>query len=318
MSMKNWIWVIIAIALASFLVGYGGKFKTSSLLGGSAAKKVAQQAVDYINKNLLQDSKAELEKVEEESGVYKFTLKVGNQEFDSYITKDGKYLFPQGLNLQEEVTTTTAPKKTCSDLKKEKKPLLEAFVVSRCPFGLQMQRVLDEIVKNIPELTSYIRVEYMGDIVDGKISSMHGEEEAQENLRQICLREEQPDKYWQYLDCHIKKGDVEPCLDKASVDISQLTNCMEDSNRGLSYAKEDFERQNKYGVTGSPTLVLNGEEVAEFDFGGRSAEAVKTLLCCGFTQQPSFCSQQLTTDQAAPSFSPTYSSQSKTQEGSCG
>jgi hypothetical protein len=33
-------------------------------------------------------------------------------------------------------------------------------------------------------------------VKNGKIASMHGDEEAKENLRQICIREEQKDKYW--------------------------------------------------------------------------------------------------------------------------
>ncbi len=196
------------------------------------------------------------------------------------------------------------------------KPLLEAFVVSKCPFGLQMQRILNEIVKNIPELAQYIKVEYMGEIVNGKIDAMHGEEEAQENLRQICIREEQSDKYWPYIDCHIKEGKVEECLSLAKVDTTKLTSCMNDAKKGLAYAQKDFDRQNTFNVTGSPTLILNEEGVSEMGFGGRTAEAVKTVLCCGFKNKPSFCDKALTTEQAATSFSPTYSS-NNTSSGSC-
>jgi len=42
------------------------------------------------------------------------------------------------------------------------------------------------------------------DPVNNTIKSMHGAAEAQENLRQICIREEQSGKYWDYVRCYIE------------------------------------------------------------------------------------------------------------------
>lgn len=318
MSKTNWKYIIVALIIASFILSYSGGFKSINLYNTKEAKVL--KAIDFINKNLLQDATATVGAITEESGVYKFELTIGEQKYFSYLTKDGKILFPQGISLTTEQeagkTSEETSKKTCEELKKTDKPLLEAFVVSKCPFGLQMQRILNEIIKNIPQLAQYIKVEYMGEIVNGKIDSMHGEEEAQENLRQICLREEQLDKYWPYLDCHIKAGKVDECLTSAKVDNQKLTSCMSDAKRGIAYAQKDFERQNKFNVTGSPTLILNEESVSEMNFGGRTAEAVKTVICCGFKNKPAFCETKLTTDQAATSFSETYS-QGTSNSGSC-
>jgi hypothetical protein len=148
---------------------------------------------------------------------------------------------------------------------------------------------------------------------------MHGNAEAQENLRQICIREEQPTKYWSYLSCFIKlTNSSESCLTEASVDKTSLNSCMTDSNKGLKYAQVDFNLADSFSVSGSPTLILNGESVSEFDFGGRTAEALKTVLCCGFNQEPSVCSQQLKTDQAATGFSPAYSTNATASSGTGG
>jgi len=84
----------------------------------------------------------------------------------------------------------------CANTTKSNKPLLDAFVVSRCPFGLQMQRIMDEMVNKLPQSKDYLKVRYIGSVANGTITSMHGNEEAQENLRQICIREEQPELYW--------------------------------------------------------------------------------------------------------------------------
>ncbi len=326
------ILIPVAIIIAGLLIA--GAFVYTNLVGpketaaekSSLAQQTAEKAIKYINDNpnLTGGGTASLISVLEDGSVYKIHLKIGEQEYDSYVSKDGKLLFPSAYDIGEQPKTETAPadetqqgKVTCEDLKKSDTPLFESFVVSNCPYGLQMQRILDEVVKNVPSLASNIKVEYIGSIEGGKITSMHGDEEAQENLRQICIREEEADKYWGYVDCHIQKGDVSGCLASVGVDTQKLNTCMSDASKGLKYAQEDFDSQNKYQVTGSPTLFLNGEKVSEFDFGGRTAEALKTLLCCGFNTQSDICSQKLTETQAATGLSTTYSQGSGSSSGSC-
>ena len=315
---------IVCLVLAGTLIySHFPGFETLEL----TKEDVVNKALAYINENLLSgDTKAtSTGEITEEKGLlkglYKFQVKIGEQEFSSYVTKDGEILFPQAINLEEKVAASQGENqgetpKTCEDIPKNDKPVLEAFVVSFCPFGTQMQRILAEIVKNIPELAENIKIEYMGQIQNEEISSMHGEEEAEENLIQICLREEQEEKFFNYLSCFLREGKTDKCLKEAGIDEEKLSQCMEDSSRGISYASEDFEAQNNYRVTGSPALILNVEEVSEFDFGGRTAEAVKTLLCCGFITEPEFCEKALSEEQAAAGFSETYSS-GESGSGAC-
>jgi len=323
MKKINTSFILIILMIAAFLIGYGSKNGISmGLFNNKKTEELAQKAVDFINQNYLALSEegATLNSVSEESGVYKFTMLIGDMEYTSYITKDGKILFPDGVPMETESRETTQVEpKTCEDLDKKDEPILEAFVVSQCPFGTQMQRVLNEIVKNIPELNNYIKVKYMGEIQNGKITAMHGDEEAQENLKQICIREEQKDKYWKYIDCYLKEGKSEECLSSASIVMVALEQCMQDESRGLKYAQADFDAQNEYSVTGSPTLILNKTNVSEFDFGGRTAEAVKTVICCGFNAAPEVCSQKLTEEQAAAGFSPSYGTENTSGgNASCG
>jgi len=278
----------------------------------SESEEIANKVLSYINENLVTPgSTATLVSVEEINGIYKVVTEYKGNKIPVYVTKDGSLLFAsQPFNTSQDL-----PKKreiiegesTCEDLPKSDTPKLEAFLVSYCPFGLQMQRILTEIVKEIPQLKDYVKVRYMGSIADGKIMSMHGEHEAQENLRQICIREEQGDKYWDYISCFIKDGNTTRCLNEAKINTEKLNACMQDRNRGLKYAQEDFDLQNKYSITGSPTLILNGEHVSEFDFGGRTADAVKTLLCCGFTEKPCYCERNLSTERIPVGFVENYS-----------
>lgn len=292
---------------------------------GVGVDQIAKDSVDYLNKNVLQQGQtAELVSATKESGVVKMKIKIGGNTYDSYATLDGKLLFPEAFTISPTATaqTNTPPAQTAvvtSDtVTKVEKTMLDAYVVSSCPFGLQMQRALYNAVKTVPSLANYVKVRYIGSISGDKTIAMHGEEEAREDERQICIREEQQDKYWSYVGCYMQKtagtsaggmpyGDTKTCQAAAGIDVAKLNSCMTDPNRMLKYAKEDFDLNTKYSVTGSPTLVLNGSVIDETSFGGRSANGIGKIICSSSTTPPSFCQDaQLSTDQAATSFSLTY------------
>ena len=97
---------ILTIALTVLLVA-GGVYWIQNVGLNSikriSAEEAAQKAVSYINENLLGGQiTANLIKVTEDKGnnLYKLNLKVGNQEVESYVTLDGKILFPDAINLE--------------------------------------------------------------------------------------------------------------------------------------------------------------------------------------------------------------------------
>jgi len=287
-------------------------------IGGASVDDLAKKGIDYINTSILSGQTASLVNSTEESGVVKMRISISGQEFDSYITKDGKLLFPEAIQMEDTTDTgnptTQQSAKTCDEIAKTDKAELDAYVVSQCPYGLQMQRVLADVVKSAPTLSENIKVKYIGAIVDGKITSMHGDAEAQENLKQICIREEQASKYWDYVSCYMKAGNTDACLTSTGIDNAKLTACATDANRGLAFAQKDFDLNTQYNISGSPTIILNGQVVSEFDFGGRTSDAIKSLICCGSQTQASVCSQTLSTTEAAPSFSETYEGSGSTAD----
>lgn len=192
--------------------------------------------------------------------------------------------------------------KNCSSIKKQDQPILQAFVVSYCPFGLQMQRVLSGIIGKIPSLSKNIKIRYIVEKAGNSMSSMHGQQEFDENLRQICIREEQPDKYWKYVSCFTESGNSSECINSSGVNETALDGCLANSSRVLKYAREDFNFTQRFNITGSPTLLMNGEIVRESDFGGRTEQAVKNMLCCGFGSKPDYCSMNLSTEAAKTGF----------------
>ncbi|MDD5145258.1 MAG: hypothetical protein PHF44_00160 [Candidatus Pacebacteria bacterium] len=289
--------------------------------------EAAVLAIDFINKSLASEgvtTTADLLEATTTDSVYQIRFKIEENEYTAFVSKAGKYLFPTAYELAKNNSDTNSGDSnnnqqgnTCETLSKADSPVFDAFVVSQCPYGLQMQRVLAEVVKNIPSLAQNIKVRYIGAVQDNKITSMHGDVEAQENLRQICIREEQVNKYWNYVSCYMQAGNTDACLTSSGVDKTKLSSCMTDVAKGLKYAQQDFNLQNQRDVSGSPTLFINGKQVAESNFGGRTADALKTIICCGFNQEPSFCSQTLNTNSAGTGFSSTYEGSGGSSSGGC-
>ncbi len=316
-------WMAVVAVVGILAVGgllYANQNGGISLGFGSSNEKIAQMSVDYINNNKLSQSEATVVEgpVTSESGLVKFQISIGGNAFDSYATRDGKLLMPQAFNMGGAATatpgtgspTTATPTVKPADLAKVDSPMLEAYVVSRCPFGLQMQRAMAKAIDAAPELAKHVKVRYMGAVDSSAlgINAMHGAEEAKENLRQICIREEQASKYWQYTACQMKDGDTTGCEKSTGIDSAKLNSCMTDKARGVAYAKVDFDLNTKYSVQGSPTLILGDSQVSEFDFGGRSADAIRAIICAASKTEPGFCGTPLDTNQAASSFSLTYAS----------
>lgn len=271
----------------------------------------------------------EVASLKEESGIFVFDLKLDvagkEQSFTSYMTKDGKYFFTGGIKVADldkkpdaGAGATGEPKKaiTCQDVKKSDAAMLSAYIVADCPYGLQMQRLMKVAVAEQPELSKFFAVKYIGSVENGKIISMHGDKEAQENLRQICIREEQKILYWPYVSCYMKEGKSPECLTEAKVNQTQLQTCVSDGQKGLAYAQKDFDAGKALSVSGSPTLVVNDMVVSEFDFGGRNADALKQVVCCGLNTKSGFCDKTLSKDEIASSYSVTDIGQAGSATGS--
>ena len=298
---KNLILLVGAIIIAGVIVAGTFLYKCRGE-EGLTPQAAAEKAINYINENLLQEGfTASLVSVAEENGVYKFHLKVGENEFDSYVTKDGKLLFVNPpIDLEEKPISQA--ENEAKEVSKRDIPDIKLFVMSYCPFGLQAQKMflpVYNLLKDKAEMGVYF-VNYI----------MHGKEEIDENLRQHCIQEEQKEKYYNYLACFVQDGDFEKCLTEAEIDKTKLAACISstDSQHSITelynnqntwlngqYPRFDVQTDlnEKYGVRGSPTIVINDTVV---NIITRSPEEFKKIICQAFIAEPEECSQNLSKD----------------------
>ena len=293
--------IVIAAAIIGGVLVYTnqGCVPQEKLAGILNSQEIAQKAIDFINQNNMagENQTASLGEVFDESGLYKFKVKIGENEFDSYVTKDGKLLFPQaGVDLEKEPIAKEENKPL--EVPKTDTPDVKLFVMSYCPYGLQAQKgflPVYNLLKDKAKMGVYF-VDYI----------MHEKKEIDENLRQYCIQKEEKAKYFDYLSCFVKEGKSEECLTQAKIDKDKLTSCVSatdkqyqitekynDKNTWLNGNFPKFDVQadlnEKYGVRGSPTFVIN-DTVVEIS---RSPEKIKEAVCNAFNSPPEECSQIL-------------------------
>lgn len=213
----------------------------------------------------------------------------------------------QTPNNQTPSQTPTAQTPAPVVTKSSGKPKVDLFVMAYCPYGLQMEKAFlpaYDLLKNKADMT--IKFVYY---------SMHGKKEIDENTRQYCIQKEQPSKYSAYLSCFFSAGqndgteaNYDSCLTKAGVNKSSLSSCVASTDKQFGITAKyddkaswlsgqfplfpiDQAENTKYGVQGSPTLVINGTQADV----GRTPEEVKAAICAAFSNAPSECNQKLST-----------------------
>jgi len=181
---------------------------------------------------------------------------------------------------------------------KSDRPKVELFVMSYCPFGLQMEKAY---------LPAWDLLKNKADISVKFVSyAMHGEKELTENTRQYCIGKDSQDKLISYLKCFVGEDNSAKCLASVGLTDAKLAACTNATDKQFKIT-ENFNDKSTwlsgrypvynvqadlnqtYGVQGSPTLVINGAEANV----GRTPEAVKQAICAAFNNPPAECQKTL-------------------------
>ena len=121
------------IILALILIGVGTVlFKEKNKKQEVAYfQKIKEKAINYINKNMLAgQATAEITNISKEHDLYKIKLKIQNNEFDSYISKDGNLLFPQVVDLNVSKDSKTKDNAKTEEKPNDKQTTIGDFIVT--------------------------------------------------------------------------------------------------------------------------------------------------------------------------------------------
>ncbi|MBT3582995.1 thioredoxin domain-containing protein [Candidatus Woesearchaeota archaeon] len=289
-------WIISTIILAII----GIILLIVQATSGVSANTAAQNLVDYA---AAQGAQLEVVDVKEVSGMYEVTVTIEGQEGLFYVTKDGKSYSSMLLPMETSETPSQPTQPAPTEVPKSDKPEVELYVMTHCPYGTQAEKGF------LPAIAE------LGDSIDAKIKFTHfflHEPEYTETPNQICLREEQNDKFVPYLTCFLEDGDADRCLSEVKADMTKLNDCKENSYD--AYYAADSALSEGYSVRGSPTLIINGAQVST----GRSPAAILATICAAFNDEPSACSASLDSANPAPGFGWDAASASSASAAQCG
>ncbi len=205
-----------------------------------------------------------------------------------------------------------------SEIKPSEKPKVEVFVMSYCPFGTQFEKGIIPVMKLLKDKAD-IQIKFVDYV-------MHGPKEIKENINQYCIEKNEPNKYVDYLECFLKEGKADQCLTLNEIDEEKLGQCInktrdkfkliegEETNQRYPKFGVQTEENKKYGVKGSPTLVINGKTIKN---ARRDSASLLSVICSAFTKQPEECKKVLSSQTPASGFG-TGTVSASSSGGGCG
>ena len=301
-SVKNIIFV------AAFLALIGGSYAYSYYQKNTGQKNIEaikQKTEKFIKENLVQPgTDITITEFVKENNLYKLTASVGKQTIISYVTEDGKNFFPQVIDMDKknDAATTGGTAAAAEASVKKDVPEVELFVMSYCPYGIQAEKGILPVVERLGS-----KINFKVKFVD---YTLHGKKEFDENLNQYCIEKEEPNKYNDYLTCFTQEGDSAKCATSTKISKAKITSCIAATDKQFKLTENfsasaqtspfsiDKDLNVKYGVKGSPTLVVNGQALE----AGRDSSSLLKTICSGFANQPEECKAGLPSDTPTPGF----------------
>lgn len=311
-----WMVTTILLVIILFVLFSRGLQPTGKIIGTNqlTPNEAANKAIDFINKYILQgQGEATLVTVEEsESGLYYIKIRINGRTFDSYVTKDGKLLFPSVIDLTQAPEMPTQQPQAEFDAPDREIPNVKFFTMSYCPFGNQAEKALEPVFRLLGNKVEWephyvIYSDYASGYPDycldeeNKYCSMHGIQELNQDVRELCMwKYIDHDLWWDFLmkvndECNSRNVDTcwESVAEKLGIDIEKIKTCQKEE--AINLLAKEVELNKKYGVRASPTVFINDEQYR----GARTPEAYKKAICSGFINPPDECQQILSGSSAS-------------------
>ncbi|RLI94888.1 MAG: hypothetical protein DRO92_02450 [Candidatus Altiarchaeales archaeon] len=206
-------------------------------------------------------------------------------------------------------------------MEKKEKVDVELFVMAYCPFGTQTEKGILPVVKLLGDkINFYVKFcDY----------AMHGKKEIDEQLLQYCIQRNFGDRYIDYLECFLKEGKTDECLNATGIDREILNRCINKTDNEFKITERYNDKTTwlngrfpifpihqkevqRYGIRGSPGLAINGIKVERFR---RDPAGLLNIICSGFKDKPEECNESLSSTTPSPGFG---FSGSGSNSGGCG
>ena len=194
----------------------------------------------------------------------------------------------------------------------EEKPRLDYFVMAFCPYGNPADEAASELHNLFGEKVS-IQPHYILSVNGDTIQSLHGEQEGNQGIRELCALEELgKEAFFNFTlavneQCSSSNADScwEGAAESAGVDVEAIKACMDERKITLAtnhtqmnskLVSEDSRTGELRQPGASPTFLINGKTYS----GARDANSLKDALCEQFDTPPAECQESIESQANAP------------------
>jgi len=159
------------------------------------------------------------------------------------------------------------------------KPLVELFVMSQCPYGTQAEDALIPVIQSFENKIDF-KLNFIASESDSGFSSLHGQPEVNEDIRQVCIAEKySQEKLFDYLTCVNQditnvESNWKTCAEQSGIDVSAIESCST-GEEGKNLLKENIKRSNELMIGSSPSYYINNEPYS----GGRASLDLTRTFC---------------------------------------
>ena len=264
--------------------------------------QAANNALKYFNHILAKSNisaKITREIDDPKTGLYQVEFEVKGKKISAYISRNGRFVFPQAINLQPKMT----------QIPKTDQPEVRLFVMAFCPFGNQAEDAIIPVIKLLDQKINF-KIDYIVSPNEkGGFNSLHGDQELHQDIREICVQKYQPNKFLDFVkeinqNCSSKNADRcwKKIAKKVGLDKGKITKCQDDEAKNLlnseikltqqEYPVDDsshFNGVEKTPIAGSPALVINGVLYT----GARSSQDYLEAICSAFKNPPKECQSKI-------------------------
>ncbi len=317
-----WKSLTVIFAILTVIGFYNAFVSKGPAVSHACSSSDVQKVMDFINEKLVKPGTlASLENCTAENVLW-IETEYQNQKIP-VVVKDGKYLMlPNNvIDIEQEKAKEEEEKEKVENMPKAERPKIDLFIMSFCPYGRAAAENTEKLYQMLKDKADF-EVHYIvypksfyesrgadtSKYCVGEFCSMHGVKETEEDIREICIAKEYGwDKYWEYMKVQLSNcslSNIDTCWKESAqqvgIDVQKIEDCVQQN--GQKYLEEEYNLTTKYGISGSPTLVINNEFKQT---GLVPIDKYQQMICNAFTQEPPECSEKVESESATP-------------EGSCG
>ncbi len=168
---------------------------------------------------------------------------------------------------------------------------VEFYVMSQCPYGTQVVDAFAPVKEQLGAAVNF-QIDYIAnDNGNGKFSSLHGENEVQGDIVQLCAAKYEPDKYLKMITCQDENaqaipGNWESCAKSNGLDEEKIRACFT-GEEGKQLLSASIVKSMAVNAQGSPTIYIGGEQYS----GGRKSSDFLRAVCNKLIgEKPEACS----------------------------